>query len=174
MKKLLLAVAVLFATSAFAQPDKGMMEFGLGGSLFANHSEAKVSEISPGASLGYFLTPAIEVGGELAVLKFGGDGASGMDKFSARVGAFGAYHFATQAKMWPYATLGVDMGIGDGPLGKGGGDDSPLNVGGGVGIKYWPMEGGAIVAEVNFTKTMPKALKETRIGIDLGILIRLK
>ncbi len=173
MKKLLLAVAVLFTTTAFAQPDKGMVEFSLGGPLFASLSEAEVSQIGPAAGVGFFLTPAIEVGGELAILKFGGDNAFN-DKFSAQIGAFGAYHFAAKEKMWPYAKVGVDLGIGDGPLGKAGGDDAPFNIMGGVGIKYWPMEGGAITAEVNFTKTSPSAIKETRIGVDLGILIRLK
>ncbi len=176
MKKLtMLFVAMLFAgATAFAQmPDKGMVEFSLGGPLFATQSEAEVSAIGPAVDVGYFLTPAIEVGGNLGVLKFGGDGA-GNDKFSANIGVFGAYHFAAKEKMWPYVKVGVDMGIGDGPLGKDGGDDAPINFGGGVGIKYWPMEGGALTAEVNFTKTSPSAIKETRIGLDLGILIRIK
>lgn len=173
MKKLLLAVAVLFTTGAYAQPDKGMVEFSLGGPLFASFSEAEVSQIGPAAGVGFFLTPAIEVGGSLAVEKFGGDGA-GNDKFGARIGGFGAYHFAAKEKMWPYAKVGVALGIGDGRLGKNLGDDAPFDIMGGVGIKYWPMEGGAITAEVNFTKTSPSAIKETRIGVDLGILIRLK
>lgn len=175
MKKLLLAVAVLFTTGAYAQPDKGMVEFSLGGPLFASFSEAEVSQIGPAAGVGFFLTPAVEVGGKLAILKFGGDGAGApAEDFSAQIGAFGAYHFAAKEKMWPYAKVGVDLGIGDGLLGKRGGDDAPFNIMGGVGIKYWPMEGGAITAEVNFTKTSPSAIKETRIGVDLGILIRLK
>lgn len=177
MKKLtmILSLVALMAmtSSAFAQT-KGVTEFSLGGVLWQNMSEAKVSTIGPAVGVGYFFMDAIEVGGGLQVLKYGGDGATGFDKFSAAVDINGKYHFMAKDKMWPYVGAHVNFGLGDGPLGKNGGSDSPLTFGAAVGVKYWPMEGGAVFGELAFDKTGPSAIKETTIGINLGILIRLK
>ncbi|MBX7151021.1 hypothetical protein K1X84_05235 [bacterium] len=179
MKKItMLSLAMLLvAATAFAQmPDKGMVEFTMSGPLFQNQSESEVSTIGPAFGFGYFMTPAIEVGGGLQVLKFGGDGGKAFfgDKFSLAIDVNGKYHFAAKEKMWPYVGAHVNIGLGDGPLGKAGGKDAPLTFGGAVGVKYWPMEGGALFGELAFDKTSPKALKETTIGVNLGILIRLK
>ena len=178
MKKLTMILSLVammaMATSAFAQ-SKGVTEFSLGGVLWQNMSEAKVSTIGPAVGVGYFINDAIEVGGGIQVLKYGGDGAiAPFDKFSAAVDVNGKYHFMVKDKMWPYAGAHVNFGLGDGLLGKAGGDDAPLTFGGSVGVKYWPMEGGAVYGEVAFDKTGPSAIKETTMGINLGILIRLK
>ncbi len=177
MKKLamVLSLVALMAFAVNAQtPDKGMIEFSMGGVLFQSQSEAKVTTINPVFEGGYFITPEIEVGGGLAVHKWGGDGATGADKFSGQILLNGKYHFMAKDKMWPYAGLHFGMGFGDGILGKAGGTKAPMNVGGAVGVKYWPLEGGALYGELMVNNTMPKELKEMTIGLNLGILIRLK
>ena len=173
MKKVVMLLAMALMTgSAFAQ-SKGVTELTVGGPLYQNRSEAKVSTIGPAVGVGYFIMDNIEVGGELALRKLSGDGAGNTD-FSAAVDVNGKYHFMVKDKMWPYVGAHVNFGLGDGPLGKAGGSDAPLTFGAAVGAKYWPMEGGAVYGEVAFDKTSPSAIKETTIGVNLGILIRLK
>ncbi len=169
-----LVAFVTFAVNA-QTPDKGMVEFSMGGVLFKTQSEAKLTTINPVFTGGYFITPEIEVGGGLAIHKFGGDGGKILgDKFSGEILLNGKYHFMAKDKMWPYAGLHFGMGFGDGWLGKAGGEKAPMNVGGAVGVKYWPLEGGALFGELMVNKTMPKERKEMTIGLNLGILIRLK
>jgi hypothetical protein len=178
MKKLifLLFVMTFFTASGFGQkPAEGMTEFTLGGTLFKNYSEAKIHAVSPDVGVGYFFSPAIEAGGALHILKYGGSGAAigDFDKFSCTLDINGKYHFLAQEKIWPYLGAHINFGLGDGPLGKLFGD-SPVVIGATIGVKYWPMPGGAMFAELAWDKRSPSSIKETTLGFNLGILIRLK
>ena len=171
MKKLAVVLFVLLtglSLNLFAQAEKGMMEFSLNGPLLLKSTEADITMLAPTAQIGYFTSNAFELGGTFGLLSYG-RGSNSSDGFI--LGVNGQCHFSMQKKTWPFAGIGFTANLGEYFERF---DKHPMQIEGRLGLKYWPMEGGAIVINGFFTRQFPEPFKENYWGIDLGVLIRIK
>ncbi len=161
------AAVFILASNLSAQAEKGMVELTLDGPLFQRSTEAEFTRISPTVGVGYFASDALEIGGASRLLVFSNGGS--VSGFTLGIDA--KYHFSMNEKTWPFAGIGWNGGFGD--LFETGGKN-PMQLQGEIGVKFWPMEGGAITFSGFFLRQFPDEIKETSFGINLGILIRLK
>ncbi len=187
MKKLLMAVAVVMMSAPFAfAQEKGQVQFGLGGSLFTSSKlkasgSKSLSEISPAVNIRYFMADNIGIDGGLQIVKFGGDPAkaAGIDKLALNLMVGGRYYYYHQDKM--SLNGGVDLGIGLGDGAKQfddkGKEKSPIDLKiTAAEFEYWPMEGGAISADLFYALNGLNLGDNgiSQFGIGLGIKIRIK
>jgi len=159
MRKLTVVFAALLVV-ALAAPssagiDEGDWEVQLGGQFFISDF---ISNYGISLSLGYFVTPEIEVGGYIMYAQDDWDGEVefkneriGDLEFTIRdwnMGAFAAYYFETDGEWRPY--VGGFLGYESGVLDFGGGDEFKRNdfaVGGFVGVKFFISEKATIFIE---------------------------
>lgn len=166
MRKLTLAAAALLvvalAAPSFAGIDEGDWEVSLRGNAFISDFH---TNWGGDITLGYFVTPEIEVGAWFGYhrQKLDGDvNENGHDVFrldfkktTYDFAAFGAYYFPTDAEWMPY--IGGFVGYEYGKLDGGGDLDfltfkrDGLELGAFVGIKYFVAEKATIFIEYRFT-----------------------
>ena len=123
MKKLAMLLSLIamvaLTTNVFAQ-EKGQIQFGLGGYLFASEkakaSGAKaISAITPNATVRYFVADKIGIDGGLSIVKYGGDPAKalGIDDLGFTLLLGGRYYYWGQEKMKLNGGLDFEMFMGD-------------------------------------------------------------
>lgn len=148
----------IIASSVFAQT--GNITLGIGGNLFDRYSPKKgkaSSTIAPNANGTYMFTDKIGIDGIVGYNK----PSSGSS--SVTIGAGARYYFWAQDKM--HANAGLDAEV--------------VSGGGGTNLKafgeaeYWPMEGGALFADVYY-KMDDLGDAGSRLGIGLGVKVRIK
>jgi hypothetical protein len=122
----------LFAgTFAFAQVQKGVTEFNIGGSLTAIGNGDTYTTFSMGAGMGHFIADKHEVGAVFNVTKIEGVDAMG------ELNGFYALNFPREdSKILPYVGGLFGFGFESG--------ENPLIFGVFGGLKYFITEGGAI------------------------------
>ena len=163
---IVLTLFVLIAQSS-AQPQKGMAELSLSGPLFQKYFERDYTIISPTIQVGYFTGNRFELSGLFNFVAIGRNDLSKGYQFGIGI----KQHFLTDKKNWPFLGIDVRTILGDYP---GYYKDTPLQVIGRLGLKYWPMEGGAVVTNFFVMQQWPESIEETTYGFDIGLLIRIK
>lgn len=189
MKKLAMLLSLIamvaLTTNVFAQ-EKGQIQFGLGGYLFASEkakaSGAKaISAITPAATVRYFVADKIGIDGGLSITKYGGDPAKalGIDKLGLTLLLGGRYYYWGQDKMKLNGGLDFEMFMGDfyKTMDDKGKEKSPMSLYiTPAEFEYWPMEGGAVTTSL-FYHMNGLNLGDNgtnAFGLELGIKIRLK
>jgi len=135
-----------------------MVELALSGPVFQNYSDDG-SYVRPTAFLGYFVNDKMQVGGNLGFLSY-----SRSDMNGGQIGIESAFHFSTKEKIWPYTVLGATTYFGDLY------SNNPVQIKGEVGVKYWPLPGGAI----KFSGQIIQQFSDGDHQTAVGILIRVK
>jgi hypothetical protein len=150
-----------------AQPQKGMMELVLSGPVFQKYSDGEGSTIAPAATMGYFVNDKLELAGTFGLLSF----SNNNDATGFTIGAQSAIHFSSKRKTWNYASLGITGFFGE--LYEIG-EENQFQVKGELGIKHWPLPGGAVKLSGHVIQQFPNDIKQTIFGIDVGVLIRIR
>lgn len=139
-----------------------MIELTLDGYLVKDYREADYTYVSPSVGIGFFITDVWEVGGRLELLS--------ISDFTEYIyGLNTKYHLRIEKNAWPYVGIGLESEFGNIIY-----DTTPIQLQCEVGIKYWPMETGAITLSFFVWRQFSEKTKETSVGVDLGILIRIR
>lgn len=178
MKKItmLSLVMLLVATTAFAQ-EKGELNFSMGGGLVSSKNRFSGSKSSTNfvqaLSFGYLMNEKVQLDAGVSYIDFDGFDDSYFDLMLG-----GRYYYFSKEKMRLNGGLDLDIGFGYNAF-----DDKGKKVSSPIDIiitpiefQYWPMEGGALFVNGNFTYGGLN-LGDTganSFGINTGVMIRLK
>jgi hypothetical protein len=158
---LIVATLMAFgAVDAAAQVRVGLSEVNLNGHITSESPEEGDSETTMQVQLryGYFVTPAVQLGVQLAALKW-----EDRDTFGV-VGVFGAYHFGSPGSMTvPY--VGAQVGTGFGT------DNNPFTFSGFAGLKYFLGQAGAISPELFVMRSSADDFSYTIYGLRVGVSV---
>lgn len=169
-----------FSKITFAQNDQGIIEIGLNGSIIKNTSfndqgKIKVSQKTPGIELGYYYTDGRSINASFSILEvkvnsFGNDNFNGESGIGIQSG-LGYFFQGNGEKFRPFAGMRVTY--------QGGkllrtGEDNQLYLGVAGGLKYSPVEGGALAVWANLDKDIISEEGPMAFGVNIGVVIRLR
>ncbi len=168
----------MIATSLNSQTRKGIIEFTLDGPLYssttisADGEHEYVNNFSPRIGFSRFVNDQVSMKIELMMVNIDSKSeALGRIRDAGIELSLGVNFHLPGKKWWPF--LGPLITVQSGDL-YNIGSDSPVFFGGQAGIKYWPMETGAIYSSLYYGKDFTTEAGIGQFTMNLGLIIRLK
>lgn len=181
MKIIVIIMLILMKSSVvFSQSARGMIELSANGSIYQKTSfddkengyTINIEQSSPQIGLSYYIHRLVSLDGSVAFYHLEVKNMDAREKGTSTQLSLGGTFHVEKENLWPFLYLRAVWQSGDMHLYEG--NRSPYYFGGGVGIKYWPLKGGALVLSAGYDKDIKTRLRIKEIGINVGVLMRLR
>ena len=165
---------------AYSQSDKGVIDLNLNGSIIKNttfndEGKIKISQKTPTVEIGYYYTEgrSININFSMVEVKVNSSGSDNLNAESGNGFQGGLGYFFQGYGETVRLFGGIRLTYQGGKVFRVGENDQ-LYLGVAGGLKYTPVEGGALVVWTNFDKDIISEASSTAIGLNIGVIIRLK